>query len=300
MNSETPDNSIGLHHPAQTDIQKSVCEVNDVTYHPLSQFTWMKYGIFFIVLGLMSLILRNTNIDIMVSSLFYSFPLRDWPLCDTGFWNFVDHFAVYLTWGVVICLMLVGIYAPYLENRMWAVRSLILTLLVLGFGSGFIIDCVMKPYYKRSRPREITQFNGRETYTPVLELGVSKVKNSSFPSGHASVGFLMIAPAFAFRRHLHLARALLMLGIMWGSFVGFSRIIQGGHFLSDVVWSLGIILTLTCLFDLMLRKFIEANSLLEFIVFKRGVRDNMPESLEKTSTSVHQINVVHRNHARAA
>ena len=70
--------------------------------------------------------------------------------------------------------------------------------------------------------------------------------NSSFPSGHAAVAFYLIAPAFLVHgRRPRLANSLLTLGFLFGACMSITRVVQGGHFASDVMWSAGIVY-LTC------------------------------------------------------
>jgi lipid A 4'-phosphatase len=57
-----------------------------------------------------------------------------------------------------------------------------------------------------------------------------KKKCASFVSGHAAMGFWLMALAWVFRR-----RSWLWAGIVVGCVVSAGRIVQGGHFLSDTV-----------------------------------------------------------------
>jgi membrane-associated PAP2 superfamily phosphatase len=66
------------------------------------------------------------------------------------------------------------------------------------------------------------------------------------------MGFYLMAPAFLlYPRRRGLAGAFLGLGLLGGGLMGMARIVQGGHFLSDIVWSGGIVyltgLFLSCL-----------------------------------------------------
>jgi len=60
-----------------------------------------------------------------------------------------------------------------------------------------------------------------------------------FPAGHASTGFALMAfyfAAYRARRHA-LARAALSIGVLAGLLLGISRIAQGAHFVSHVLWA---------------------------------------------------------------
>jgi len=68
-------------------------------------------------------------------------------------------------------------------------------------------------------------------------------KNASFPAGHPTVAFYMSAPYFILRKKRERRQALLWLwgGILYGVVMGVARIIQGGHFVTDVIWSAGFV-----------------------------------------------------------
>ena len=66
--------------------------------------------------------------------------------------------------------------------------------------------------------------------------------NCTFVSGEASsIYVIFFAAAFLLRRH---ARRMIALGVVFGSLAGLTRIAQGGHFLSDVVFA-GVFMALT-------------------------------------------------------
>ena len=51
-----------------------------------------------------------------------------------------------------------------------------------------------------------------------------------------------MAPAFVcYRRRPWLAAAFVLLGLTAGTVIGLARIVAGGHFPSDVLWSGGIV-----------------------------------------------------------
>jgi membrane-associated PAP2 superfamily phosphatase len=67
--------------------------------------------------------------------------------------------------------------------------------------------------------------------------------NASFPAGHPSVAFYLSAPYFVLRERRQRRQALLWLwgGILFGVVMGMARIIQGGHFVTDVIWCSGFV-----------------------------------------------------------
>ena len=108
-------------------------------------------------------------------------------------------------------------------------------LLSLALGPGLVVNVVLKDHWGRPRPWTIAEFNGPNTYIPPGIPGGPCDKNCSFPSGHAALAFWAVAPAAlapARRRRSAVAAAL-----VYGLIIGAARIIQGGHFLSDVLYS---------------------------------------------------------------
>lgn len=109
---------------------------------------------------------------------------------------------------------------------------LILSLLM---GPGLVVNEGLKEYWGRARPSQVVEFGGQQPFTPALKPASGCASNCSFVSGHASIGFWWLAlglvwPAWRWRA--------LALGLLLGGTLGIVRIMQGGHFASDVVFSL--------------------------------------------------------------
>jgi len=126
------------------------------------------------------------------------------------------------------------------ELRRWAGAGLFLALL-LALGPGVIINGIFKPNWYRPRPKQVSDFGGKQDFVYVWDIARDP-HSRSFPSGHASMGFYLMAPAFLlYRRHPRWALAFLGLGLLAGSTIGVARLAQGGHFASDVLWSGGMV-----------------------------------------------------------
>jgi membrane-associated phospholipid phosphatase len=70
---------------------------------------------------------------------------------------------------------------------------------------------------------------------PVLQPSSFCQTNCSFVSGHAAVGFsLMAFGMFGIRKR---RQFWMLTALATGTLIGFARIAQGGHFLSDIVFS---------------------------------------------------------------
>ncbi|MBI5483908.1 MAG: phosphatase PAP2 family protein [Deltaproteobacteria bacterium] len=122
----------------------------------------------------------------------------------------------------------------------WRKAGVFLALFML-LGPGLLVNTVFKDGWGRPRPREITQFGGSKQFLHPWQKGV-RGQGRSFPSGHASAAFFLIAPFFIYRRRRpRLARSWLTGGIIFGVLMSIARITQGGHFLSDNLWAFGMV-----------------------------------------------------------
>ncbi len=84
-------------------------------------------------------------------------------------------------------------------------------------------------------PLAPSDFSGRGIQLEVMQ---AKHLGGSFPSGHASMGFALGAPALLYRRRRPaLAALFLAAGLIAGFAVGAARVVQGGHFPTDVLWA---------------------------------------------------------------
>lgn len=121
---------------------------------------------------------------------------------------------------------------------------------VVLLGSALIVNGILKPFVERPRPKDTVILQGdHEFRTPIEVIGTAK-SMKSFPSGHASMGFLFLSPFFLLylKRHYKLSATFLILGLTLGSIIGYGRIVIGAHFLTDVLWSATImsILSILC------------------------------------------------------
>lgn len=113
---------------------------------------------------------------------------------------------------------------------------------VLVVGPGVVANLVLKDNLGRARPRDVVEFGGSKAFTPPLVPSRECPRNCSFVSGEASSMFAaFFALALLLPQH---RRGLLVAGLASGILAGAVRILQGGHFLSDVLFA-GIFMTLT-------------------------------------------------------
>lgn len=179
-------------------------------------------------------------IDILVSKQFYI--NETWVGTEFWLWLFFYNFGPAPI--ILLCVLaIVVVFHSFKQKPMglnyWYANAVLLSA-VLGpllFGNAF------KIVWNRPRPRNMLEFGGDFDYAHLLEIGpkLAKGLGESFPSGHASSAFILTMVFYLlYPKHKTGAYACWWLAVLWGVLVSMARISQGGHFLSDVFWSFGV------------------------------------------------------------
>jgi lipid A 4'-phosphatase len=198
-----------------------------------------------VFLAVATLIFRLTDADVSLARLFFddSDKAWGWHRGDQAFWVWLYNYGIYPAWilgagGLVVWLL------AFFWKKIQPIRDegLFLALMLL-LGPGVLVNGISKPYCGRPRPHLTIPFNGKLDFLPVFSLGANLSGDcNSFPSGHASTGFYLMAPAFFFyRRRNGWAVAFLFLGLFAGCLMGIARMAAGAHFASDVIWAGGFV-----------------------------------------------------------
>lgn len=196
---------------------------------------WMVLVLLVITTGL----LAYNDVDLKLSTYFYK--AGGWPVGEQSPWKLlyqIDRIpAVLLATGWLVTLIL-GFLRPSLIH--WR-RSAVFMVLLLALGPGLIVNSVFKEHWGRPRPREVLELGGTKSFLQPWQPGISG-KGRSFPSGHSSAAFYLLAPWFIYRHRNPLAaRYWLLTGICFGVLMSVARISQGGHFLTDCIWAFGMV-----------------------------------------------------------
>ncbi|MDB6080839.1 MAG: hypothetical protein JWO53_111 [Chlamydiia bacterium] len=143
-----------------------------------------------------------------------------------------------LTCGIATLIFLLSFYIPKLQKM----RAVSLTLsLCMIIGAGIITHQLLKETWGRPRPRHIIEFGGKQDFRPyyIPRITPAPEPSKSFPSGHSTCGFYFFCLYFLGRRYK--SPLLKSIGIIAGGglgiFLSMARIVQGGHFLSDVLFA---------------------------------------------------------------
>lgn len=183
------------------------------------------------------LFLAYPQLDLIANGQFYDplrggFYLRDHPLS-----RFIYEGTKWLVKGAVVFFVIAGIWSWIARKSIAYITPLIASylLLSLALGPGLMVNTVFKDHWGRARPSQVEEFGGTQHFTPPLIITDQCEKNCSFVSGHASVGFWFLAPALLLTGRKR--RFAVTASVAAGLGIGLVRMIQGGHFLSDVLFS---------------------------------------------------------------
>ena len=187
------------------------------------------------------------NFDLRFSSEYFT-DEKQWFLAKSPPWIWLYEYGVipgiflsiisFLTWIFSHTKKKLAIMRPYL----------LICALTPIIASALLVNVVLKDNTGRPRPREIKQFSGNWEYLPALQIGIPG-RGHSFPCGHCSIAFTLTSGIVFWRLSRKFAILSLSLGLIYGILMSLARIVQGGHFITDAMWSLGVVwLTLTTLY----------------------------------------------------
>ena len=173
------------------------------------------------------------SIDIFISSLFY-YGKSQFVLQNT--YDLTIIFRKIILPLILIYVLFIPVLSKFLPLKqiyfdyefrlkdigfLWA--SVLINLLI-------IINLFFKNFWGRARPGDILQLGGKEYFTPWYQISDACSTNCSFVSGDASVGFSLVAIYFITKKEI-----FFWLSLCFGFSLGLIRIMEGGHFFSDII-----------------------------------------------------------------
>lgn len=200
----------------------------------MSFFSQRSLFAFFIPLAIWILFsFWSAELDIKVSRLFY----KHGNFSESPFWNWIYVYALVPGW-ILAGMAIIGFCLSFVR---WSFLRLpcFYLILTLAIGSGAIVHGVLKEYWGRPRPKQVSEFGGVQTFRPYYAPSFSQPSepSKSFASGHASMGFYFFS--LALLGSIYRSRWIFWIGIgmtfVLGSLLSLARIAQGGHFLSDTI-----------------------------------------------------------------
>ena len=186
--------------------------------------------------ALATLLVLFPVIDIWASSLFFDSATSLW-VRRSNLMQFARSGAPPLIIGALLFSIALWSARRFFGQYIWDVtgRKIFYLIVTLALGPGLIVESVLKVYVGRARPRDVMAFGGEDVFTPALWLSDACTHNCSFVSGHAALAFWTTAFAFLVPKE---SRAIVFVsGLVLGVLMGITRMAEGAHFLSDVVFS---------------------------------------------------------------
>ena len=166
---------------------------------------------------------------------------------------------------IFICISYYLFYKLLKYNKTSRILSTLSLYLIISalIGPGLIVNYIFKENFGRARPKEISYFNGKKSFTPAASISDQCTHNCSFSSGHAAMAYYFTALGYVFvlRNNIYnnsktkpyiltskyisekkTFTLIYIICLVFGSLVGFSRVLMGGHFVSDVIASCCVVL----------------------------------------------------------
>ena len=146
-------------------------------------------------------------------------------------WCKIVYYSIPALTTLLIVIPLIQIFrSKHTSNPKATRRAAVIVLLSMAIGPGLVVNKIFKENWGRPRPYQVLR-DGK-TFSPVWHDKWGDSKSNSFPCGHASIGFFLGVPLLAYGRR----KQGYLVGLTAGAFVGLVRMLQGGHYLSDVVF----------------------------------------------------------------
>ena len=184
------------------------------------------------------------NIDLLISISIHQ--EYGWEKGSELFWQFLYNWGPSPSLiGTAVCLILIILIKLKVIKLNLPIPYLLFPFLTLIAGPGIFVNLIGKEMWGRPRPVNCIELGGTKKFQSVLEID-PKEKGKSFPSGHAASGFHLCTMALLFKGKWKLLSICLF--STWGMLVSLGRILQGGHFLSDVIGSLFIVTLVAVVF----------------------------------------------------
>lgn len=119
------------------------------------------------------------------------------------------------------------------KGKPWRL-ALAFVVLAGTLGPGLVVNSGFKDNWQRSRPYQVQAFGGTQQFTRAAVMTDQCNNNCSFVSGHVACGFFLVSLMLVDRKRRVLWGAT---GVAAGLTIGFARMADGAHWLSDVLWA---------------------------------------------------------------
>ncbi len=192
-------------------------------------FWWMIGG----SVGLALLPTAWTTLDLRAAAIFLGLDAHN----DVFRWWWVELINLYVpaVFRVLVFAALGGwIWAALSTSRQRWRLPLAFVVLAGALGPGLVVNSGFKDNWQRARPYQVQEFGGAQLFTRAALPTDQCNNNCSFVSGHVACGFFLASLMLIDRKR---RRAWAVTGVVAGLTIGFARMADGAHWLSDVLWA---------------------------------------------------------------
>ena len=179
-----------------------------------------------------------SGLDLRAAALFAG---PDAPVQALNWW-WVEWINAYIptVFRYLLVLAFVGWLAATLNARWQAWRLPLAFVVVAGIlGPGAVVNWGFKDNWQRARPYQVENFGGTQKFSRAAVMTDQCDANCSFVSGHVACGAFLVSLALVHRRR---QRVWAGAGVAAGLVIGFARMADVAHWLSDVLWAFPITL----------------------------------------------------------
>jgi lipid A 4'-phosphatase len=178
---------------------------------------------------------------------------KGWFLGHEQPWALLYDYGEYPMWILgALALAICGAVRLGKVPRTYLKPSLVVILTAI-LGPGLLVNAILKPNWGRPRPSELANMGGDREYRRVWE-PQGPGQGRSFTCGHCAATYSLASVVAFYPLHPVISVIALAGGLAFGTAAGIARLVQGGHFPTDIVWSGVLILMLiTALYYLVFR-----------------------------------------------
>lgn len=182
-----------------------------------------------------------TDLDLLISDLFYDFPAARWPYGRSWWANEMIHVGGRWLVGLVGFSGLVVFLLSWRVRRLRAWRRpAVYCFLTIGLATGSVLQIQLRS--ARHCPRAIDRYGGSAPHLGLFEAPPTGIEpGRCFPAKHAAAGFSLFCLYFAcLDRRRRWSRWGLVVSLVLGSVYTFGQLVRGAHFVSHCLWSAAI------------------------------------------------------------
>lgn len=179
-----------------------------------------------------------TTLDLQTAALFAG---SQAPLQAVNWWwvEWINGWVPAVFRGCLV-MALLGWIASHTRARWQAWRLPLAFVVAAGIlGPGMVVNWGFKENWQRARPYQVENFGGTQKFSRAAVITDQCNNNCSFVSGHVACGVFLVSLGLVHRRRQRIWAAV---GVASGLVIGFSRMADAAHWLSDVLWAFPITL----------------------------------------------------------